>query len=464
MAKQGKLGIMTQLLDRFRLLSRLGMTFNGARDLYAVFGYRRLLIMEDFIYKYARQDIAKRIVDAPAKATWSNPPKINFDGATGEKKFLKIWTDLTRKHKLWATIGKADRLAGLANFSLLLLGFSDNNDLSKAVTPDPNNKLLYIQAYSQLYAHIIAVDTDTSSERFGMPVMYRIRARDPLFGVLTTTAQTGFNIMQLDVHWTRVIHIAEDTTDNGIVGTPRLQAVFNRLDDLEKVVGGSSETFWLTANRGMQVDIDKEAELSPDDANALSDEIDEYQHQLRRVIRTRGVKINNLGSDVPDPANSFKVLISTIAASTGIPQQILMGAEQGHLASDQDRANWADRIKERREAFAEPTVVIPLIQRLQYAMILPEIDLNGIVFEWPDTFQMTPLENAQMMAQKARAAANLSKQFNGQPLLSMSEARTVLGFSAELPPTVTEVPVVAPGTSDTADPADPTDPPAANAN
>src|SRR5690606_38139347 len=101
--------------------------------------------------------------------------------------------------------------------------------------------------------------------------------------------------------------------------------------DLEKIIGGSAETFWLVANRGIHANVDKEMDLDENDAAALSEEIDEYLHDLRRVIRTRGVDINSLGSSTVDPEGVFAPLMSIIAGTTGIPKRILMGAEIGQL-------------------------------------------------------------------------------------------------------------------------------------
>ena len=57
----------------------------------------------------------------------------------------------------------------------------------------------------------------------------------------------------------------------------------------------------------MQIDVDKDMELNSDDADDLTEEVDEYQHGMRRFIRTRGITIENLGSDVADPKNTFDV-------------------------------------------------------------------------------------------------------------------------------------------------------------
>ena len=51
------------------------------------------------------------------------------------------------------------------------------------------------------------------------------------------------------VHASRVLHVAEDCLDDDVYGIPRLKPVFDRLDDLLKVVGGSAEFFLRGASR-----------------------------------------------------------------------------------------------------------------------------------------------------------------------------------------------------------------------
>jgi hypothetical protein len=424
--QKGIKSMATAILDRLSLATRAGISFNGKRDLYKTFGYTRNLVFQDFVTKYLRQDVAKRIVNAPASATWRTPPIV--EGPDG---FKAPWEKIIAEQQLWKQLERVDKLAGLGNYSVLLCGISDGSKLEKPIRKKTDNKLLYLQPYAQPNAEILEVDNEPTSPRFGMPLMYKITTQDPLtlLGGNTTTGGISKTIKatQFLAHYSRVIHVAEDTLENNFLGTPRLEAVYNLLDDLLKVSGGTSETYWLTANRGMQANIDKDAELSKEDAEALGDELDEYQHQLRRWIRTRGVEIKSLGSEVPDPKNTFSMIMSLISGATGIPQRILIGAEAGQLASDQDRANWADRINERRKNYVEPNMLTPTIITLSEAGILPELSEENLKYNWPPNFQMTPLENAQTMAQRARATINLTKSFSEpNAFISPLEARRML--------------------------------------
>jgi len=417
--------LIGELMSRSALGAALGMQFGGARDLYKVFGYTKQIGFKDYYGKFRRQDIAKRIVNAPASATWRNPPILKTSAS-----YKKEWDALVQEHKIWGEIERVDRLAGLGQYAVLLLGIGDGRKMNQMVSGAAGTKLLYLQPYAQPNAKIKTLNSDPTSERFGLPEMYTICTMKVEDIIDASSTSTAVKTQEMEVHWSRVVHIAEDCLESNYLGTPRLESVYNLLDDLLKVAGGTAETYWLIGNRGMQLDVDPDMQLTEADAEALSDEADEYQHGLRRIMRTRGVKVNALGSDSPDPKNTFDMIISLISGATGIPKRVLTGSEAGQLASDQDRANWADRIKERRTTFAEPNVLLPLLLHLMKAGVLPSTKLTKLDYEWPPNFQLTPLEEAQSMAQKARAAINLSKQYNkgNQPLMSLEECRLAIGL------------------------------------
>jgi len=423
---QGKLRELSGLIQRAQLGSLAGMQYGGSRNLYNVFGYKPNPTQDDYLAKYVRQDITTRIIDAPPLATWSNPPEIEQEAIKAQ------WDELDHQVKLWPGIYRADRLARLNHFSLLLLGFDDSGQLERKVSEKKVKDLLYVRAIPARLVDEITFIKDPRDPRFGFPDVYSIQFDDPK----TKTASQGSikvkGISDMKVHHSRVVHIVENALEDQVFGIPIIEKVYNLLDDLLKVAGGTAETYWLTGNRGMQADIDPEMELSPNDAAALSDELDEYMHQLRRVIRTRGVDLKALESKPPSPKEVFNMIMAMISGTTGIPQRILIGSEAGQLASEQDRANWAERIEERRVLFAEPNILEPLVGKLQGTGLL---DKGDVTFKWPTAFIQNPLEESQTMAQTARAIGNISRQTGNKApmqLTSRQEAREILGLEGDL--------------------------------
>lgn len=386
---------MSSLLQRTKFFSSIGQMFGGSRDFYAVFGYNKTVTSEMMYQKYLRQDIAKTIVEAPAKALWTNPPTVMADNAM----FMKAWTNLLEKVDVWNTLLRAEKMLGYGRFSIITIGINPNPNAKGA------DKILWMQPWSELAAEISEREQNQFSPRFQLPKTYKIQ---PANADLDHSGMKPIKATQsFDVDWSKTIHLADNVTEDNIFGIPNLYGVYNLLDDLMKVSGGSAETYWLTSNRGMHVDLDKEVEMNTADAEALADEIDEYGHQLRRVMRTRGVTIKELGGKVADPSNTFEVIMALIAAATRTPRRILIGSEAGQLASEQDRANWAERVMERRASFAEPHALTPFIQKMIDLEVLPQP--KNLKYIWPEAFVLSPLERAQTSAQQARSAANLIK-------------------------------------------------------
>src|SRR5690606_31122141 len=144
----------------------------------------------------------------------------------------------------------------------------------------------------------------------------------------------------VDVHWTRVIHIAERALDDEAIGLPRLERIYNRVMDCEKLLGGSAEIYWQNAAQLRASKADPEVEWDPDEQKAMEEQFEELYHGLRRDLRLRGVEPHQLAAAVADPKGHLDAQLDFISGATGIPKRILIGSERGELASEQDENNW----------------------------------------------------------------------------------------------------------------------------
>lgn len=381
---------MSSVMGR-ALLSRAlggGTQFNGVRDMYEVLGYPREILFSSYLEKYLRQDIAGKVIDLPAQDTWRKPPKIkdgdedsSMEGVRSP--FLQGIQYLVEKRRMWHYLQRVDRLAGVGRYGVLLIGTTGAAKLSDELLANSlrtPQDVLYLSVFSEGSAMITSLNRDTNNERFGLPAQY--------------TITFGEGLGAEPVHWSRVLHVAEDLLEDDIYGLPRLQRVYNRLEDLIKQVGGGSEATWKNMDRGLHADVRDGFDLP--DADALSDEIDEYIHGLRRFIRTQGVDINSLGSETVDPTGLFEATVALIAAASDIPQRILLGSERGELASSQDQANWSGVIASRQTQHAEPAILRPFIDRLVKAGALPKPSSGKYAVEWMSLFELNELEKAKV--------------------------------------------------------------------
>lgn len=420
------LGSVSALINRMNFFGGFGMTFGGARDVYEVFGYHKAPKHIDFVRKYLRQDIAQRVIRAPVNALWTDHPDLD-----GGARFNKAWMELVEDLDLFKVLTDADYFTGLGMFSVVFLGLDDGANPASPVNLNRSHRLLFMQPYIEASISISEVESNPTNPRFGLPTKYKITPSQSL--ITTTNSTLAKSTGSFDVHWHRILHLADNTLESPVFGHSRLEPIYNVLDDIQKVVGGAAETFWLTSNRGMQVDVDKDVELETEDAEALADEIDEYQHGLRRILRTRGVKVNSLGSDVADPRGVFFSLMSLLSSNTGIPQRVLMGAEAGQLASQQDRANWAIQVEQRTSLWGTPKVMKPLLRQLIMLGVLPKPS-KTIEIQWAEPFKMNPLERGQTSAQQARSATNVARAMEtfqkiGVDGISVEEARQMVAPS-----------------------------------
>jgi Protein of unknown function (DUF1073). len=165
-------------------------------------------------------------------------------------------------------------------------------------------------------------------------------------------------------------------------------------------------------------------DLSEPEKARMKTEIEQYTNELKRILTTRGVTVNELGSDVASFKEPAAAIIDQIAASVGIPQRILMGSEAGHLASTQDQENWAQRIRDRRRQYAEPLIVNPFVDRLIEWGALPKPKEYRV--RWSELESLGDGDRAKIASILAKANKD-----QGEEIITSDEIRDrILGLGA----------------------------------
>lgn len=389
--------------------------FGGRRNVWLQLGYPQTgdIPFETYLTYYLRQDIAKRIVDAPAQATWRNPPTVQDDDGP-EGPFAHAFARFARDLDLWARLAMADRRARIGRYGIIVMEAAGSPD-----TPLRAGPIIGIKSYTEGQAQIESLINNPRDRNHGRPEFYQVISGDAT----------------VRVHHSRVIHIAEDAVTDDIYGTPALQPVLNRLIDREKAIGGGAESVWRTFDRGLHFDFDIDSDARESDFEALESQALNYNHGFARILITKGVKATTLGSSSANPKPLIDVIDSTIAGAKGIPQRILFGSERGNLASTQDERNWNAQIKERQITFAEPSILRPLITKALslrgatwFGGTIPKP--NGMVrVIWPDLSELSDQEKLQNFKTLAQGLRNIQSMFGakaGPPVMDKSEARHVI--------------------------------------
>lgn len=366
------LAVQSIQTSRADLQARLGYAYGGDRDVYKALGYKESLDFTDYDTRYQRQDIAKRVIDLPVDATWRKKPEIIDEEGSDPSDFEQAWMDLVRDKKVYHYLTRIDKIARIGCYGILLVGFDDGKDLSKELASAKN--ITYMRPFKETNVPIHQWEVDKNNERFGLPKFYNCT-----FSNAERTG-TATNI----VHYSRVVHVAEGLQEDNVYGTPTLKAIFNRLMNMELLSGGSAEMFWRGALPGMVFEADAEADQGTLDNDDMSDEIENFMHNLQRYLRLQGVKAKQLQVQYADPKSHAEFQFSLIAAVSNIPLRILIGSERGELASSQDERAWNNTVDARRTDHAEPMILRPFIDLNIKAGVLPEPKSGQYTVKWPD--------------------------------------------------------------------------------
>lgn len=378
-------------LGRQTAMGQLGLSFDGARDIYASAGYDKAIAFQKYLLRYLRQGVAKRVVNIVADESWRLDPELvdggDVETAANDTEFVNAWNYLARggtieqgetQAGLLHYMHRLDRVAGIGRYGVLLLGLDDGKRLDEPAEPESLKQagvtgLLYVAVHDEGSATVLEYELDPRSARFGRPTFYNINTA------------AGDNINAYRVHWSRVIHVADGALTDDYTGVPRLEAAWNELINLEKVMAGVGEaayrllipTIIFSTRDGYELPR-VDPRMSPEKQqevqeviNARTDQLDDLVHGLRHTMEVDGMDTTLIQGMLQDPTGAVQNIIDLISAGTGIPQRLLLGSERGELASDQDEANWAKVIESRQSKFVSSSVIRPVVNRLIWLGILP---------------------------------------------------------------------------------------------
>lgn len=397
-----QLSAYSTIVARAALAARMGYQYGGDRDVYEALGYPDDIQYEDYVAKYFRQDIAKAIINRPVQYTWKGPISLKMIGKE-ESDIENSWVELDKRLRLRSKFVRLDKLASIGRYGVLLLGFDDvgnNEGFKQPVSTRGKRELKYVKPLGEAHAKIRTLVKNTRDPRYGMPELYAIEYMEN---------NTDTTIV-LEAHHSRVIHVTTELMESEVYGIPVLQAVYNRLLDLEKLVGGSAEMFWRGARPGYQGKVKDDYTLPTDVEEGLQDQLDEFEHNLRRIFVNEGIDLEALASQVADPANHVDVQMQMISAVTGIPKRILSGSERGELSSAQDIVSWYSHIQTRREEHAEVNILRPFVDRCIKYGALPSAE--EYIVEWSDLFAASEKDKAEV----GRVRAMAVREYTQNPL------------------------------------------------
>lgn len=440
---QVSLAVNELLLDtfsRFNFMSGLGVTHEGARDMYDVCGWPRQLVFQHYLNMYERGGIAARVVNAPCDTCWKKPPRLyedtGVDVLPGETRgltpFEEDWQYLVEELDLLRHLYEADKRSRIGRFGILLIGVSVkrfgrlDQPLRDGMLRNPQD-ILYFNTFHEGRVKEIIGNVDRESPQFGLPEFYDIEFGSDVPGF----TMPGETLQR--VHASRVIHIAETALENDVFAQPAMKGIYNNLENIEKVVGGAAEMFFQGARRTLHFKVNPEAHFGPEERARIEDHIYALIHNLKASIVSQGGEVETLASITPDPTGNFHVNLQIISGHTNIPQRKLVGSEQGELASSQDEHNWNDFCQSRNANYTGPRLVLRTGTRL-IALGACRPAVHPLLCEWEDLLAMSAMEKAQLGKIQTEAIVAYSNALNATSVVPEQEFRVkILDWDPEAP-------------------------------
>lgn len=405
------------LAERYlNMTNTLGKYFGGGRDIYQAMGYPLTISFKDYYNQYSRNGVGKRVIKSFPNACWRFTPIIRDVDKGKNSKFNRSFKKMSKKLKLFKFLKKVDCLSRIGEYGVLFLGFNDGQTLETPVKK--GSSLVYLQAYRQDQASINKYETNPTNERNGLPVEYSINS-----------SVTGMqNIGR--VHHTRILHIAEETEGNNVIGTPALKGVYNNIQNIEMISASATEGYWRGGFAGLVAEIDKDADFSDEDKVAFKEEMQRYIDGYQRTLRAQGGKFKFPQASVLQPGAFLDAQYDIISADTQLPKRILTGSELAEVASTQDAGNWNNVVDDRRVNYCGPDIVDEFVNRCIEVGALPNPKNDEYVVEWPDMESADDNKRSETALNNSRALVLYAKSPEAKEIMTKEQfLSNVMGIS-----------------------------------
>lgn len=393
------------------------------------YGFANDLVFDDYYRMYERHGVAHGAIHLLLDKCWETNPEVIEGDEIDEERPLTTWEKNfnaeARRLKLWQMVKQADRRRMVGNYAGLILQVKDNKNWEEELTGGVLQRL--IPAW-QGQLRVTNWDSDPTSERYGMPTMWSFI--QPEVEENPESTNSGLSV---SIHWTRVILLG-DYRD----GVPFLKAGYNALVTMEKIVGGTGESYLKNASRQLAISFDKETQIEAVaqsfgvPVSELHTAFDEIAKGMNRgqdtALGLQGATVTPLVSTVPDPEPPYTVALMDFSASVQMPAKIISGSQTGERASSGDIEAFNKRGQGRREGELADDIDTIVRHLLQFKLLPP---VPGDVFTvcWSDLTESTQSEklaNALVMAQ-----INEKAGATGDRVFSVERMVTTAGFELE---------------------------------
>lgn len=377
---------------------------------------------EDFYALYDRQGVAYGVTHLLTDKCWETDPWViegseddNKSPTTGWEKAARLFF---KRSRFWESYREADSMRLVSGWSALILQLADGKKFSDPVTGTPRLVKCIPAWRTQLVPNDPIVDE--TNPQYGEPSNW-------------TFKESGVtNPRNLTIHPDRIVILGDWRN-----GRSALRSCYNDFVNLEKITGGSGESFLKNAARQIAVSYDKDVNLS-DIARShgvgldkLKEQFDLQARKLNRgidsMIVTQGGTANALVATVPDPTPHYSVSMQNIAAAWRVPLKSIVGMQTGERASTEDANALAARAQGRRtnELSADAEQAVNHLIRIK---LLAPMALEFTIM-WDNLNEPTKAERLALADSMATTNQKNAGQGEG-PVWGVNEMREVAGYEA----------------------------------
>ena len=401
-------------------------------EAWAAYGYPDNLCFADYYRLWEREGVAHGAVMLLNEKCWETDPEV-IQGdpesrATAPTAWEAQFKKLAKRLKLWEKFRDADMRRLVGYYSGIILQVADNKAWDQPLEKVSDKQLVNLIPAWEAQLYVNEWVDDPTSQDFGKPKSFTYNE----INVPDGSNQTAQNGRSLTIHPSRVVILGDIRS-----GIPFLRAGYNAAINLEKIVGGSGESFLKNAARQLGINFDKDVDLGGiarahgvalDELQSIFDEVTRGVNAgIDQTVITQGATVAPLVATVPDPEPHYSIALQTFAASVGIEATILVGHLTGERASTENLKSFNKKGQGRRVNMLSADIEQFVAHLMRHGMLLT-VEASVIWDNLGEPSLEEKLANVTKMVD-----ANQKMLGAGELVFTVDEMREVAGYDAIAP-------------------------------
>lgn len=403
-----------QARDRFTLT----MGLDGKRpDAWKEYGYREKLDFNDFYNLYTRHGVAAGAIDRIAEKVFQTAPWVIQGAAEAEQKPTTKWEKnfqvMAEELDIWWYFKEAYKMRMVGAWSAIILEFANDGDTKHSEPPSAGAQLVgMIPAWRGQMQPALR-------DALGKVTAWNYNPR----GFDATSLEIGASVA---LHTSRVYIVGDYLRGRSI-----LEAPYNAFVDMEKITGGSGESYLKNSSRQIHVNFETEAnpaksgQPEQEVADGFNEDVQALNTRSDMALVTQGAQVSPLVANVPDPEKPFAVALQVAMAGFRAPSRVIVGSQTGERASTEDIRDFNERCQGDRHGEVAREAR-GFIRHLESIKVIEQA--GRVTIMWDNLSEPTAGDRADLALKLAQT--NQASIAFGEAPISPDEIRTAAGYEA----------------------------------